>query len=104
MLKKLEPRMFGETPADFEFETRISGTDLFESETLYRLALDPEVEREAYLIRTETGRPDLVAKDYYGDTRYESYVILQAGGIREIRAGNIVWLATPAGLKRILGS
>lgn len=102
MLKKLEPRMSGESLADFEFETRISGTDLFESETLYRLSLDPGIEREAYLVRTETGRPDLVAKDYYGDTRYESYVILQAGGIGEIRAGNVIWLATPASLKRIL--
>ena len=67
-----------------------------------RLSLDPGIEREAYLVRTETGRPDLVAKDYYGDTRYESYVILQAGGIGEIRAGNVIWLATPASLKRIL--
>ena len=91
MYKKIteehEPTLSG-----FEFENGIQGADLFDSVLLYNLALDKSLVRSDYIVRSNWYRPDLVAKDFYGDTRYEAFVILQAGSIKNIRPGVILKL------------
>jgi len=91
MYKKIteehEPALSG-----FELENGIQGADIFDSALLYNLALDQEFERVDYVVKSNWYRPDLIAKEFYGDTRYEAFVILQAGSIKNIRPGAIIKL------------
>lgn len=99
MLVRNDPAQSGADLARFELEGHISGYDVYNSETLYRVALDQGLERADYVIKTERFRPDLIAKDFYGDPRYSSYIIFQAGGIRRLIPGTLLRLVTKEGLE-----
>ena len=78
--------------SSFEIENGLREADVYASALLYRLSLDPKLEREEYVIKSDWYRPDLIAKDFYGDTRYEAFVILQAGSIKNLKPGKIIKL------------
>lgn len=59
-------------------ENFIEETDVYNSKLLLYLS-DPTIERVDYEIITGQYRPDLIAKDFYGEYSYESFIILQAG-------------------------
>lgn len=54
----------------------IENNDVYNSELLLKLS-DPTIEKELYEIKLYQYRPDLIAKDYYGDSSYEGLLILQ---------------------------
>ena len=87
--------------SSFEIETGIEGVDIYASTLLYNLALNPKLEKEDYVIKTDWYRPDLIAKDYYGDTRYESFVILQAGSIKNLEPGKIIKLIKKSEVEKL---
>ena len=97
MYTKVDKKKF--SISNEEIEGYIDESDIFGSSLLYNISLNPFATREAYTIKTKEFRPDLVAKDYYGDVKYESYVILQAGGIENIYPGNTIYLLTSSSLK-----
>jgi len=76
----------------FELENGIQGADIFDSALLYNLTLDRELDRIDYVVKSNWYRPDLIAKEFYGDARYEAFIILQAGSIQNIRPGAIIKL------------
>jgi hypothetical protein len=88
-------------PSGFELENCMEGADIFDSALLYNLSLNPYLTREAYVIKENWYRPDLIAQEFYGDTRYESFVILQAGTIRNIRPGVTLQLVSKENLKNL---
>lgn len=59
-----------------ELPRYIEGYDLYNS-TLLRELNKPGVTRVKYIITMYQYRPDLIAKDYYGDVNYEGLVMLQ---------------------------
>ena len=56
-------------------ENYIEGSDVYNSKLLFLLS-EPGLSTSTYTIK-EPYRTDLIAKDFYGDVRYEDYVILQ---------------------------
>ena len=78
--------------SSFEIENGLREADVYASALLYRLSLDPNLERTDYTIKSDWYRPDLIAKDFYGDTRYEAFVILQAGSIKNLKPGSVLKL------------
>lgn len=56
-------------------ENYIEGTDVYNSKLLYLLS-DPGLKTENYVIKTPY-RTDIIAKEFYGDEKYESFVIFQ---------------------------
>ena len=61
-----------------KLENYIEGDDIYNSKLLYFLN-NPTVMRESYTILNYQYRPDLIAKDYYGDVSYQGILILQTG-------------------------
>ena len=56
----------------------VDGEDVYNSK-LIELLRDPGLPREEYEIKTFEYRPDLIAKDVYGSTSYESLLMIQTG-------------------------
>ena len=56
----------------------VDGKDVYNSK-LIELLRDPGLPREEYEIKTFEYRPDLIAKDVYGSTSYESLLMIQTG-------------------------
>ena len=56
----------------------IEGYDLYNS-TLVSLLSDPSIERECYTITNYAYRPDLIAREFYGDTKYLGILYLTCG-------------------------
>jgi hypothetical protein len=79
----------------------MEGADIFDSALLYNLSLNPYLTKESYVVTENWYRPDLIAKDFYGDTRYESFVILQAGSIRNIKPGVTLKLVTRKDIEKL---
>lgn len=89
------------TTSGTELELFVEGFDLFGSNLLYKLALDPEIEKEDYTIKTSY-RPDLIAKEYYGSELYESFVIIQLGKLSAATQGTTIKLIPKRFLERIM--
>ncbi len=87
--------------ASFELESCMEGADVYASATLYNLSTDPGLEREDYVVKSNWYRPDLIATEYYGDVRYEAFVILQAGSITNIKPGAVLRLVKPEQIKSL---
>ena len=87
------------TPSSFELENCMEGADIFDSALLYNLSLNKDVEREEYVVKENWYRPDLIATEFYGDVRYEAFVILQAGSIKNITPGTTIKLISKKDIK-----
>jgi hypothetical protein len=86
-------------PSNFELENCMEGVDIFDSALLYNLSLNKSVRREDYVVKENWYRPDLIATEFYGDSRYEAFVILQAGTIKNIVPGTVLKLITKEDIK-----
>ena len=91
-----EPKV---APSSFELENCMEGADVFDSALLYNLSLNLEVRREDYVVKENWYRPDLIATEFYGDVRYEAFVILQAGSIQNITPGTVLKLISKEDIK-----
>lgn len=75
-----------------EVSNYVEGLDFFNSKFLYELSR-PELSREIYEITVYEYRPDLIARDFYGDVSYQGIVMLQAtGGLLGLKRGNKILL------------
>lgn len=54
----------------------IEGFDVYNSLFLQRIS-DPSLEREKYQITVYEFRPDLIARDFYGDSEYMGILLAQ---------------------------
>lgn len=61
-----------------KLENYIEETDVYNSKLLFLLS-NPNITREDYIILNHKYRPDLIAKDFYGDSSYQGLLILQLG-------------------------
>lgn len=85
-----------------ELANYIEGNDVYNASLLVYLN-DPRVERTSYLITAFEYRPDLLAKDFYGSTSYQSLLLLQAGtSLEQLRRGSIIQLIPKKTLDSIL--
>jgi hypothetical protein len=82
----------------------IDGADIYNSEFLLRLS-DPTLERDSYEITTMQYRPDLVAKEYYGDEKYLGILLLQsARNLADFKKGAILQLLPKKTIDSIIGN
>lgn len=85
-------------------ENFIDGNDIYNSKLLFFLN-DPSLEKVEYEILSNQYRPDLIAKDFYGEYSYESFVILQAGlPLASFKKGVIIRLIPKEVLDSILSN
>lgn len=82
----------------------IEGSDVYNS-TLIEQLRDPSLPREEYEIKTYEYRPDLIAKDYYGSTDYESLLMVQTGStLTNLSKGTTLNLIPKTNLDSLLRS
>ena len=87
-----------------KIENFIEGSDVYNSLLLLYLN-DPSIEKVDYEIFSGQYRPDLIAKDFYGDYSYESFVILQAAlPLAGFKRGTIIQLIPKETLDSILSN
>ena len=82
----------------------IDGSDVYNSK-LIELLRDPGLPRKEYEIKTFEYRPDLIAKDVYGSTSYESLLMIQTGTtLTNFKKGTTLMLITKESLDTLLRS
>lgn len=87
-----------------ELANYIDGYDVYNSSILIYLS-NPRIERVNYLITAYEYRPDLIARDFYGDVSYQSLLMLQVGGALEgYKRGYTIQLIPKTTLDAILGN
>lgn len=87
-----------------ELSNYVEGLDLFNSQFLYMLT-NPELERQVYEITVYEYRPDLIAEDFYGSTKYTGIVMAQVGvGLAGLKRGNKILLLSSSAISEILSS
>lgn len=87
-----------------ELSNYVEGIDLFNSQFLYLLT-NPELERKVYEITVYEYRPDLIAEEFYGDTKYMGIVMAQVGvGLEGLKRGNKILLLPKSTVTSILNA
>ena len=82
-------------------ENYIEGADVYNSLLLFYLQ-DSTLDKERYTIKTPY-RTDIIAEDFYGDVKYEPYVILQLKvPITSVTRGSVFDFITKQEIDRIL--
>lgn len=82
-------------------ENYIEEADVYNSLLLFYLQ-DPNLETEEYTVKTPY-RTDIIAEEFYGDSKYESYVIFQLKiPINALTRGRSINLITLQELTKIL--
>lgn len=80
----------------------IDGFDVFDSRFIYELN-KPGIPKELYKITVYDGRPDLIAKDFYGSDSYLGIVILQGGSdLSNYKIGNLISLVPRSKIDTII--
>jgi hypothetical protein len=70
-----------------DLSTYIDGYDLYNSRLLDILK-DPSIETKDYIIKTNEYRPDLIAQDFYGDSKYMGIMMITCGiGLENYKRG-----------------
>nr|DAV58513.1 MAG TPA: hypothetical protein [Bacteriophage sp.] len=87
-----------------DLKNYIEGYDVFNSILLDKLK-EFEAEKEPYIIKTHEFRPDLIAKDIYGDTKYTGLLILTcAVGLESYTKGTVLNIYPKTVIDNLLGS
>lgn len=87
-----------------KLENYIEGNDIYNSKLLFLLG-DPNIIRNEYKILNYQYRPDLIAKDFYGDVSYLGLLILQTGlPLSEYKIGRSLQLIPKESLDILLSS
>jgi hypothetical protein len=101
--------MFNKSTTDFtktvnDICNYIDGTDVYNSRIL-DLLKDPSLPRTKYIINTNEYRPDLIAKDIYGDTIYLPYLMLSCcAGLASFRKGTVLEVLPKHTIEGIINS
>lgn len=75
-----------------ELSNYISGIDVYSSELLVLISKS-DIPREIYQITDYEYRPDLIAEDYYGSSKFMGLLMLQAGrGLEYLTRGSCISL------------
>lgn len=74
-----------------EMANYIEDSDTYNSTLLKRLS-DPTLVRENYEVNRLVYRPDLIAKEFYGDSIYSGFIIFQCKSLENLYRGNIIQL------------
>lgn len=84
-----------------DFENYLNGADVYNSLLLFYLQ-DPNLTTSEYTVKTPY-RTDVIAKEFYGDLDYETYVILQIKTpLDQITEGRVFKLITKDRIDSIL--
>lgn len=82
----------------------IEDRDIYNSVLLEKLS-SSSIERTNYLITTKEYRPDLIAKEIYGDTKYTGLLVLTQGcGLDGFYKGAVLRVIPKNTLDSIIGS
>lgn len=82
----------------------VEGFDVYNSLLINKLR-DSQEEKVAYQITTKDYRPDLIAKDIYGDTRWMGLLMMTCGlGLEGYKKGTILMIYPKTVLENILSS
>lgn len=82
----------------------IEGYDVYNSLLVNKLR-DSQEEKIAYQIKTKDYRPDLIAKELYGDTKWMGLLMMTCGiGLEGYKKGTIILVYPKSSLEKILGS
>lgn len=82
----------------------VEGCDVYNS-LLVSLLRDYPDEKESYLITARDYRPDLIAKDIYGDSKWMGLLMMTCGlGLEGYRKGTVLQVYPRTTLERILRS
>lgn len=85
-----------------DLKNYIDGFDVFNSIILDKLK-ELEPDKTNYTITTHEYRPDLIAKEIYGDTKYTGLLILTcAVGLEAYKKGNVLRIIPKSSLDRAL--
>ena len=80
----------------------IEDSDVYNSELL-NIISQSEIEREEYKIRKFEFRPDLISRDYYGDSRYFGLFLLTCGAdFDDFQIGNSLYLIPKDTLDKLI--
>ena len=76
--------------------------DTYNSEILSIIS-QSEIEREEYKIRKYEYRPDLISRDFYGDSKYLGLFLLTCGAnFDDFKLGNTLYLIPRSTIDRII--
>lgn len=82
----------------------IEGFDVYNSLLICKLR-DRQEEKIAYQIKTKDYRPDLIAKDIYGDTKWMGLLMMTSGvGLEGFKKGTVIMIYPKSTLENILKS
>lgn len=82
----------------------IDGYDLYNSKLILQLT-DPNLPREDYVISNLEYRPDLIAEEVYGSSRYLGLLLLtQAIGLESYTKGTVLRIIPKVVLDRLIES
>lgn len=82
----------------------IQDFDVYNSKLILLLS-DPSIEREDYIIKTFEYRPDLIAKEVYGSTRFLGLLLLtQSIGIESYRKGTVLSIIPKSTLVNLINN
>lgn len=80
----------------------IEDSDTYNSELL-NIISQSEIEREEYKIKKYAYRPDLISRDYYGDSKYYGLFLLTCNAdFDDFRLGNTLYLIPKSTLDKII--
>lgn len=88
---------------DKELCNYVEGYDIYNSLLIKKL-FEPGIMKETYRITTGVYRPDIIAKQFYGNDEYTWCVILQIGYLKNFVKGNVIELIPKIVLDSILNS
>jgi hypothetical protein len=82
----------------------VEGFDLYNSTLILKLT-DSELPRENYIISNYEFRPDLIAKDIYGSTKYMGILLItQAAGLEAYTKGTVLSIIPKDIVDKIIGN
>jgi hypothetical protein len=82
----------------------VEGFDLYNSTLILKLT-DSELPRENYIISNYEFRPDLIAKDIYGSTKYMGILLItQAAGLEAYTKGTVLSVIPKDIVDKIIGN
>lgn len=89
--------------SDKELSNYVEGCDVYNSLLIKKL-FEPGIIKESYEITTGVYRPDIIARQFYGDENYMWCVILQVGYLTDLTRGTVLKLIPKLILDSILNS
>ena len=92
------------TSSQGDLSNYVEGSDVYNALLINKLR-DNQEEKIAYQIKTKDYRPDLIAKDIYGDSKWMGLLMMTCGlGLEGYKKGTIIMVYPKTSLERLLKS